>query len=144
MPMLSVDAIFAFKLHDSGPLAWVVVGAYLSAAGLALLLVRQTSSRERLFWLIVLVLSLALGLNKQLDLQSNFTSFFREMARAQGWYGSRRTVQAFFIAALAGGMLAGGALLVTAGAALALVQRSRGKSVRRRLRTPRRPAKRGA
>ena len=56
--------------------------------------------RERLFWKILSVLFLLLGINKQLDLQSLVTELGRLMARDEGWYESRRTVQFAFILAV--------------------------------------------
>jgi hypothetical protein len=42
-----------------------------------------------------------LGINKQLDLQTWFTLFGKHLAQDEGWYGSRRVVQAIFIALVA-------------------------------------------
>jgi hypothetical protein len=47
-----------------------------------------------------------LGINKQLDLQSWFTEVGRTLARSEGWYEHRQTVQTFFVIALAAGGLA--------------------------------------
>ncbi len=56
---------------------------------------------------------MALGVNKQLDLQSALTAFGRCVAKAQGWYESRRAVQAAIVAGL---------VLVATGAGLALLR----------------------
>lgn len=40
---------------------------------------------------------LFLCLNKQLDLHTHLTDFFRQMAHRQGWYQQRRPIQAAFI-----------------------------------------------
>jgi hypothetical protein len=50
------------------------------------------------FWGLVAVTMLALGLNKQLDLQTWFTEVLRDLARAQGWWEARRPFQVAFIA----------------------------------------------
>lgn len=51
-------------------------------------------------WKILAIAMLALGINKQLDLQSLFTQIGRHMALREGWFSSRRTVQLYFIAAM--------------------------------------------
>jgi hypothetical protein len=43
----------------------------------------------------------ALGINKQLDLQTALTELGRVLALSQGWYEQRQVVQFWFIAALA-------------------------------------------
>ena len=47
----------------------------------------------------------ALGVNKQLDLQTLFTQLARDLAMAQGWYEERRRYQVAFIIAI--GLLGG-------------------------------------
>lgn len=49
-----------------------------------------------LWWMLVYGL-LALGINKQLDLQSAFTELGRMFAMRQGWYEKRQAVQTLFI-----------------------------------------------
>ncbi|MCC5869160.1 MAG: hypothetical protein JJU27_11645 [Gammaproteobacteria bacterium] len=81
---------------------WVTVLAYLSAAIVLLANVRLAGrlSQGRQFWIAVGLLMLAMAINKQLDLQTWFTQVGRDAALAQGWYDTRRTVQAAFIAIL--------------------------------------------
>ena len=97
---------------------WITVAGYFGAAILAYRALRlhhreqtpSTSINQRTlvrFWLIVLCAMALLGVNKQLDLQSWFTEVGRDLATAQGWYQERRSVQAFFIAALVVGGLTG-------------------------------------
>src|SRR5690348_6611362 len=50
------------------------------------------------FWRNVAILFAALGVNKQLDLQTAFTELGRMVAREYGWYGQRADVQIAFIA----------------------------------------------
>lgn len=69
------------------------------------------SRAQRRFWLTLALILLALGINKQLDLQSLFTAVGREVAIRQGWYGERRGVQREFIAGVALLGLAGGIAL---------------------------------
>lgn len=49
------------------------------------------------FWLGLTVLLVFLGLNKQLDLQTNLTEWLRATSKAHGWYEQRRGVQLLFI-----------------------------------------------
>lgn len=49
------------------------------------------------FWFALCGLMVALGFNKQLDLQTCFTQVGRDMARSEGWYEQRRAVQVIFV-----------------------------------------------
>ena len=86
---------------------WATVLLYLVVAALALRTAGQglfpatSYRRERVFWLAVSGIMLALAVNKQLDLQSALTAVGRCAARAQGWYQDRRLVQTGFLAAIA-------------------------------------------
>jgi hypothetical protein len=60
--------------------------------------------RVRALWLSLAVGLCALGVNKQLDLQTALTELGRMLARSQGWYEERREVQMAFI----GGVLLAG------------------------------------
>jgi len=53
--------------------------------------------RERVLWWILVYGLLALGINKQLDLQSALTEIGRIFAAHQGWYERRQKVQIIFI-----------------------------------------------
>jgi hypothetical protein len=109
--------------HDAGLGPWVVVAGYAAACGLAALAARRARGGARGFWWIVALGLLLLGINKQLDFQTDLTAFFRERAFAGGWYDQRRAVQADFIAGLG---LATVAILV----ALAWLTRRAGIGVR--------------
>ena len=63
------------------------------------------------FWLFTFALLVALGINKQLDLQTWLTEIGRDLAHEQGWYEQRRAVQRLFIALLALGGLATAGIL---------------------------------
>jgi hypothetical protein len=65
------------------------------------------TSFEWAVWRLLLVCMLALGINKQLDLQTAFTEAGRILAHDQGWYDNRWEVQKLFIAALCGAAVAG-------------------------------------
>jgi hypothetical protein len=53
------------------------------------------------FWLALACLMVALGINKQLDLQSLVTQIGRDVISARNLYGQRRSLQAGFIVAVA-------------------------------------------
>jgi hypothetical protein len=64
-------------------------------------------SFEWTVWRVLLVCMLALGINKQLDLQTALTEGGRILAHQQGWYENRYEVQKMFIAALCGAAVTG-------------------------------------
>lgn len=63
---------------------------------------RRRTDRRRLvlFWLVLLGSMAALGVNKQLDLQSLLTHLGRRAAYSQGWYEGRRLIQYGFVLAV--------------------------------------------
>lgn len=62
-------------------------------------------ARLRTLWIACAIVMLALGINKQLDLQTALGELGRGMAHAEGWYEIRRPVQlAFILAVLAVGV----------------------------------------
>lgn len=88
-------------IGDPGPLGWTIVFFYFATAFLAwraACAARET--RDIRFWRFLCLLFLALGLNKQLDLQSLFTAVLRHLARSEGWYPTRYRFQVAFIAAV--------------------------------------------
>lgn len=102
------DGRWHVGIGDPTPIGWITVAAYALAAWLAWRNVgaaRRTAVPES-FWVALMGLMIALGLNKQLDLQTWFAQTGRDMALEQGWYEQRRVVQAVFIAALAAGAVA--------------------------------------
>jgi hypothetical protein len=83
---------------SAGTLPWLAVAGYLVGAALCLRQMQAPATRrERLFWLLAGLAMLALGLNKQLDLQTALTAWGRQMARDGGWFAERRAVQRRFI-----------------------------------------------
>ena len=62
----------------------------------------QVSSGEQYLWLFFIIVLFALGINKQLDLQTLLIATGRELARSEGWFDMRRQVQALFAYSLAG------------------------------------------
>jgi hypothetical protein len=65
-----------------------------------------------IFWMIMAVVCLFLGINKQLDLQTWLTDWGRDIALEQGWYQRRGVIQARVVACIGlFGMLAMAILL---------------------------------
>jgi hypothetical protein len=84
---------------------WETAGAYGLAAALRVrVLLKSRASLERFelrIWRALIVALVALGINKQLDLQTAFTEIGRIVARAGGWYAHRQVVQGAFIVSVA-------------------------------------------
>ena len=97
-------------IGDPTVMGWVTVAAYLVTAlgcywsawrepmpdG-----TRRPRTRPSVFWLILAVLMVALGINKQLDLQSLATQIGRDVLRGWDLYAKRRAFQLGFILAVA-------------------------------------------
>jgi hypothetical protein len=97
-------------IGDPTVMGWVTVAAYLVAAVGCWLAAwrepmpdgtRRPRSRPSRFWLALALLMLALGINKQLDLQSLATQIGRDVIKAWGLYSERRELQLGFILAVA-------------------------------------------
>ena len=89
-------------IGDPSFMGWFTVGSYFACAILSFILTltnQQADRRYFLFWSMIGLLMVILGINKQLDLQSLFTEVGRQVARAQGWMDQRRIVQFWFIVA---------------------------------------------
>jgi hypothetical protein len=94
-------------INDDGWVPWLVVGGYAAALLLAVCAVRGTADAgTRKFWWLTAAVLLILGMNKQLDLQTQLTSLGRSLVREKGWYDNRRAVQLLFV--LCGGLVASG------------------------------------
>ena len=101
-------------IGDPSFVGWFTVVAYACAVVLALVAnqsdpagedLPQRRVRKRL-WLAVAFVMLCLCINKQLDLQTLFTDIGRVIAKEQGWYEGRRSVQLGFILAVFAGAAA--------------------------------------
>jgi hypothetical protein len=86
---------------------WVTVALYVLAAWACHRVLQSErrrrlnlSSNERIIWRLLMVAMIALGINKQLDLQSALTEFARLQAFEHGWYANRRQFQYAFIASV--------------------------------------------
>src|SRR3954453_19615826 len=92
-------------MHDQGALAWFIVAGYLVGALFALRAGSGAGGRERGFWRGTGVALILLGINKQLDLQTDLTNMARGVAHLEGWYGWRRDVQGLFLLLIALGSI---------------------------------------
>ena len=102
--------VWSPKIGDPHIMGWATVGAYFVAALLALLVSLRVKdifpyshkSRGWVFWLLLVLLMVFLGVNKQLDLQSYFTAIGKCYAKLGGWYEDRRQIQFLFILSFGG------------------------------------------
>ena len=105
-------------IGDPTFMGWFTVFAYAASAWLCFrarskLLVTArhpgaTVARNALkVWTILFWLLVALGINKQLDLQSAFTEIARQIALSGGWYEKRRLMQFVFVVLIAGAGILG-------------------------------------
>ncbi|MBF0197835.1 MAG: hypothetical protein HQL32_08995 [Planctomycetes bacterium] len=90
------------KIGDPSLEAWVIVALYFISAFACLGAYFKERKCPKLpknssFWFIVIFFLLFLGCNKQLDLQTAFTDFLRQVAKAEGWYEARKSMQSIFI-----------------------------------------------
>lgn len=89
-------------LGDPSIGGWLTVLLYAATAASIWMLLRRIDfarqDRERWVWQLLLMALIALGINKQLDLQSALTELGRIVAQREGWYESRRQTQLAFIA----------------------------------------------
>jgi len=96
-------------IGDPTIVGWLTVFFYFSGAWQCYRLARSRSGtlvqRERSLWWVLTLGLLALGINKQLDLQSALTEIGRIVAIQQGWFERRHEIQGRFVygvAAIAG------------------------------------------
>lgn len=105
-------------IGDPTPIGWFTVVAYFVAAYYCLRAWQQarTLGRTRrqlaMAWGLLCLGMIALGINKQLDLQSLITVYGRRFAQQGGWYQRRRLMQFAFICTIA---LLGACLMVSFG-----------------------------
>jgi hypothetical protein len=89
------------QIGDPTVTGWGTVVAYALCAVLGFMtFLRVEDRRERIFWGLVTLAMLCLGVNKQLDLQSMLTAAGRCFSQLQGWYEERRVFQRDFIVGL--------------------------------------------
>jgi hypothetical protein len=107
------DGTWHLGIGDPTPIGWFTVLAYLSAtiaSGIVCWREFQAAREYRgstpVFWMVLTLLLLLLGINKQLDLQTLLNDIGRRKARAEGWYAERRFYQVIFIAGVTAAGLA--------------------------------------
>jgi hypothetical protein len=97
-------------IGDPTVMGWVTVAAYFVAVAGCFLAARReplpdgtrrSRSRPSKFWLLLAGVLVALGINKQLDLQSLATQIGRDVIKGWDLYQERRGLQAGFILAIA-------------------------------------------
>jgi hypothetical protein len=97
-------------IGDPSAVGWITVAAYFATAWLCWR-ARAASRREgdaavpprgAALWTALTVGLLALGINKQLDLQSAVTEMGRMIVHAGGWEARKRTLQVGFILGVLG------------------------------------------
>lgn len=99
-------------VNDPDLASWLIVALYLITAALALrtafLIRRQTDNAFPLFWSLIAVGTLLLGLNKQLDIQTWLLRTGRRMAEAEHLYKYRLVIHItfFLIVVAVAGLLA--------------------------------------
>jgi len=96
-----------WRLHlgDPNVFGWTITIAYFLVSYLCLRAALYSRKNRQInggtdnltVWFGIAFILLMLGINKQLDLQTWFTSVGREVAREQEWYYMRRKVQAVFL-----------------------------------------------
>ena len=86
-------------IGDPSFLGWFTVVAYFLASLLCVHASRKDVDGRR-FWAILGFALAALGVNKQLDLQSLLTAVARGLANSEGWYDRRREFQTLFVFAI--------------------------------------------
>lgn len=105
-------------IGDPTVIGWLTVALYLVTAFLCWRVARRLGSigagvrSEAFVWAAIAILFLALGINKQLDLQSALAEIGRHIALRQGWYERREIVQLYFIEGVAAVCLLATATLV--------------------------------
>ena len=108
-------------IGDRNPMAWCITVSYFVAFWLCLSAGRRDlaaspggdGSKLWRLWFVFAGMMFLLGINKQLDLQTLFTQFGREVAQRQGWYEHRLPIQvAFVVACSLLGLLSSAASLV--------------------------------
>lgn len=82
------------EIGDPGWSGWGIVALYIVAAALSLRAAAQAAGRdERMFWLIAAGFLALYAANKELDVQTIFTSLGRCASKAEGWHDRRWIVQ---------------------------------------------------
>jgi len=83
---------------------WIIFAGYLIVAAFAWRTARWESARgqDPFLWRALSIACVALALNKQLDLHNAITCLGRNLARSEGWYRQRHSVQLGLIVSIVG------------------------------------------
>lgn len=106
------------SIGDSTIIGWFTVAVYLLASVISFYAANRATLSgawrriDSQFWLMMGLLLLVLGINKQLDLHSLLTEIARDAAMSGGWYEQRREYQKLFIASIAGTTFAVAAIMM--------------------------------
>ena len=96
-------------IGDPTIMGWITAAAYLFTAAVCWSACKRhkknENCREASFWLLLTLIFIILGINKQMDLQTLLTEFGREISKSLGWYESRHSVKKIFLAVLGLGCL---------------------------------------
>jgi len=103
--MTTPDGAWYLGIGDPTPIGWLTVVAYFAAAWGCWTVFANTRSSQGTrsaarFWLLLVVALGALGINKQLDLQTALAEIGRVLAHYGGWYERRHDVQIYFVVAV--------------------------------------------
>jgi uncharacterized MnhB-related membrane protein len=103
MPMSIFVGSWRFGADDPTVLGWVTTVTYFLAAFLCLRAAFIAPKNFGAFglatqpwWLFACIL-IALGVNKELDLQTLLIDVMRSLAKTEGWYSERRIVERAFV-----------------------------------------------
>ena len=108
--LLRVPVSDLYQLADRGAVPARRIGVVWRFSRAALLAwlegdPRQPAAASLVFWIMLSVLFVFLGINKQIDMQTWVTDVGRRIAMSQGWYEQRGRVQTLFVLLVAIGGL---------------------------------------
>lgn len=94
-----------FSIGDPTLIGWLTVIGYFSAVFFAFKIFFYAGNifddefvkKQKSFWLILGLVMLLLGINKQLDLHTLLTAIGKYYAQQDGWYEHRREIQLYVI-----------------------------------------------
>jgi len=98
---------WTLEVGDPHLRGWLIAIGYFLTAILACIVMKQAgeiyknSAKARVFWLGLILFLIFLGLNKQLDLQTLFSTVFKCHSQFEGWYDQRRHFQSIFVVVMA-------------------------------------------
>jgi hypothetical protein len=97
------------RIGDPTVGGWITVLLYFLGVISCWRTARKSQLPDRKIWYAISISFFALGINKQIDLQSALTEIGRVIALEEGWYKQREVVQLYFIIVV--GMIGGWAAI---------------------------------